>query len=140
MPFSSPGHCQAGPGVLRTPQVSLSPSQAETVMHPTRYGTRYPPKPVPFLCSSPRCMLVKFQPHPVPRCSIQASVSCPSHPFACRLPPRRRVVLLHRSIAINAAEPAQCQCQAPGNNASCSTSASSFHAGTASSPVYPPAP
>jgi hypothetical protein len=27
---------------------------------------------------------MKFWPHPAPRCSIQASVSCPSHPFACR--------------------------------------------------------
>jgi hypothetical protein len=84
-PFSSPGHCQAGPGVLQTPHVSPSPSRVETVTHPTRYGSCYPPIPVPLLCSSPHCPPMKFQPCPTPRCSIQASVSCPSHPFACRL-------------------------------------------------------
>jgi hypothetical protein len=85
VPFSSPGHCQAGPNVLQTPLVSLSPSRAETVMHLTRYDARYPPKPVLFICSLPRCPPVKFWPRPAPRCSIQASMSSPSHPFACRL-------------------------------------------------------
>jgi hypothetical protein len=84
-PFSYLGHCQAGPGVLQTPHVSLSPSRAETVTHPTRYGIQYPPKSVPFLCSSSCCPPVKLQPCPTPRCSIQASVSCLSHPFAWRL-------------------------------------------------------
>jgi hypothetical protein len=84
-PSASSGRCQVGPNASRTPHVSLSPSQVETVTHLTRYGARYPPKPVPFLCSSPRCPLVKFRPCPAPRCSIQVSVSCPSHPFACRL-------------------------------------------------------
>jgi hypothetical protein len=84
-PFSSSGRCQAGPGVSQTPHVSLSPSQAETVMHSTCYGARYPPKLVPFLCSSPCCPSMKFRPRPAPMCSIQASVSYPSHPFACYL-------------------------------------------------------
>jgi hypothetical protein len=85
MPFASLGCCQARPSSSRTPHVSLSPSRAETVKHLTRYGARYPPKPVPFLYCSVCYPLVKFRPCPAPRCSIQASVSCPSHPFACRL-------------------------------------------------------
>jgi hypothetical protein len=36
-PFYSPGHCQVGPGVLQTTHVSLSPSRAEAVTHPTCY-------------------------------------------------------------------------------------------------------
>jgi hypothetical protein len=72
-----------GPSVSWTPHVSLSHSREETVTHPTRYRARYRPKPIPFLCSSPRCPPVKFRPHPTPRCSIQAFVSCLSHPLAC---------------------------------------------------------
>jgi hypothetical protein len=83
--FSSPSHCQAGPGVLQIPHISLSPSQVEIVMYPTCYGARYPPKPVPFLCSLLRYPPVKFRPCPARRCSIQASVSCLSHPLTCRL-------------------------------------------------------
>jgi hypothetical protein len=84
-PSASSGRYQAGTSASWTPHVSLSPSRVETVTHPTRYGTRYPPKPVPFLCNSPHCPPVKFRPRPTQRCSIQASMSCPSHPFACRL-------------------------------------------------------
>jgi hypothetical protein len=85
MPSASSGCCQAGPNASWTPHVSLSPSQAETVTHPTHYGARYPPKPIPFLCPSPHCPLVKFRPCFALRCSIQVSVTCPSHPYACRL-------------------------------------------------------
>jgi hypothetical protein len=79
------GRCQAGPSVSRTPHISLSPSRAETVTHPTQCRVHHRSKPIPFLCSSPRRPPVKFRPCPAPRCSIQASVSCLSHPFACRL-------------------------------------------------------
>jgi hypothetical protein len=82
---ASSRRCQAGPSASRTPHVNLSPSRAETITHPTRYGARYPPKPVPFLCSSLRCPPVKFQPRLASRCSIQTFVSYPSHPFAFRL-------------------------------------------------------
>jgi hypothetical protein len=82
---SFPGHYQAGPRVSWTLHVSLSPSRVETVTHPTQYRICYHSKLVPFLCSSSRCPPVKFRPCPTPRCSVQASVSCPSHPLACRL-------------------------------------------------------
>jgi hypothetical protein len=71
--------------VSHGPHTSASPSRAAAITHPTRYRACYRSKPIPFLCSLPRCPPVKFLPRPVPRCSIQASVSCPSHPLACRL-------------------------------------------------------
>jgi hypothetical protein len=89
----SPGHCQAGLSVSWIPHVSLSPSRVETVTHPTRYRARYHSKPVPFLCFSLRCSLVKLRTHPAPRCSVQASVSC--------LSPRLRAVgkpYCHRAV------------------------------------------
>jgi hypothetical protein len=84
VPFASLGCCPADPGVSRTPHVSLSSSRAETVTHPTRYRARYRSKPIPFFYSLTRCLPVKFRPRPVPRCSVQASMSCPSHPLAYR--------------------------------------------------------
>jgi hypothetical protein len=50
-PSVSSGRCHVGPGASQTPPISLSTLRVETVSRPTRYGTRYPPKPVPFLCS-----------------------------------------------------------------------------------------
>jgi hypothetical protein len=49
--------------------------------------------------------LVKFWSHPVPRCSVQASVTCPSHPLAYRLtcgPPASRIAseALHRPVVL----------------------------------------
>jgi hypothetical protein len=79
MPSVSSGRCQAGHSASLSPHINLSHSRTETVTHPTLYGARYPPKPIPFLCSSPCYPPVKFWPRPTPRCSIQASVSCPSH-------------------------------------------------------------
>jgi hypothetical protein len=49
--FPPLGHCQAGPSASRTQHVSPTSSRVDTVLHPTRYGTRYPPKPISFLCS-----------------------------------------------------------------------------------------
>jgi hypothetical protein len=38
-------------GASRTLPISLSTSRVETATHPTRYHSRYPPKPIPFLFS-----------------------------------------------------------------------------------------
>jgi hypothetical protein len=51
VPSISAGCFQVGLGASRTPPISLSTSRVETISHPTRYGARYLPKPVPFLCS-----------------------------------------------------------------------------------------
>jgi hypothetical protein len=82
---------------------------------------------------------VKFRPHPVPRCSMQASVSyhripspvaSPVNRWQAALPPRRHVALLRWSTAVKAVAPPRCRRQAPGDKASRSASTSSFLANT----------
>jgi hypothetical protein len=85
--FSSSGHCQAGPSVLRTPHVSLSPSRAETVMHPiaTTPGTLPNPSPssAPASCRSSVQFRSTDRPRAVPQC-------CPAEsPLLHRLAPSR---------------------------------------------------
>jgi hypothetical protein len=66
------------------PRVSVSllrghiPLRKPTHLHPLGRGN-----PSPFPCSSLHRLAMKFWPRPTPRCSIHATVGCPSHPLAC---------------------------------------------------------
>jgi hypothetical protein len=85
-PYASSGRCQASPSASWTQPVSLPPKRAETVTHLTCYNARYPPKPVPFLCSSQRCPPLKFRPRA--RANVLHSSLCELPVASLRLSPR----------------------------------------------------
>jgi hypothetical protein len=93
VPSVSVGRCQVSPGASRTLPISLSTSRVETATHPTRYHSRYPPKPIPLLFSPtwqrrPNCR--RRADHPSPPLHLSVATYVPT-PWSCHTVPSCRV-------------------------------------------------